>query len=168
MRTCKSSHVSPRSCSNVTLVVVGSTAQNLCLPDGSDIDLCMATPDTADHAAKVEMLNTLSDALPRSQFTKATLVYQRVPLVSFKTIPELGQSHCHARPDYDGCMSQAGSYQCDMCINSNTLQGVTVIDRYLGSMPALRYLVLFIKSYLARIELGSGEKTRLSNVPSYW
>ena len=111
---------------------------------------------------KVEMLNTLSDALPRSQLTKATLVYQCAPLVSFKTILELGQSHCHVRPEYDG------SYQCDMSINSNALQGVTIIDRYLGSMPALRCLVLFIRSYLAKIELGSGEKVGLSPVPLYW
>ncbi|EPS99442.1 hypothetical protein FOMPIDRAFT_1124500 [Fomitopsis schrenkii] len=129
-----------------TLETFGSTAQNLYLPDG-DIDLCVTTPRPADHAAQVKMLNALSVALRESHLTKTTLVirHARVPLVSFETIPELG------------------SYKCDLSINSNALQGVPIINGYLRSMPALRYLVLVVKSYFARIELGSAAMAGLSS-----
>lgn len=112
-----------------TLETFGSTAQNLYLPSGyvssfpiysiendidgiatdSDIDLCVTTPRTADHDAKVKMLNALSVALRKSQITKTTLVIRRarVPLVSFETTPELGKPLVlHTCPESDRCIGR--------------------------------------------------------------
>ena len=122
----------------------------------SDIDLCVCTPREADHAAKVKMLNALSTALRKSKLANTTLVirHARVPLVSFTTISELGKPLMpHARKVLT--TTNVGSYQCDISINSNGLQGVSVISEYLTNMPALRYLVFVVKSYLARLQLGS-------------
>ncbi|KZT73436.1 Nucleotidyltransferase [Daedalea quercina L-15889] len=120
------------------LATFGSTAQNLYLPD-SDIDLTVTSPREMNREAKVKMLYALSGALKNSLITQNPFVVRktRVPVIYFDTTPELG------------------SYKCDTTVNSDGLKSVSVVAEYLGSMPALRYLVLVIKGYLSRIQLGS-------------
>ncbi|KAH9926426.1 uncharacterized protein B0H18DRAFT_1006042 [Fomitopsis serialis] len=62
----------------------------------------------------------------------------RVPVVSFETAPELG------------------SFKCDINISSvSGTKSVLFIAEYMSSMPALRPIILVVKAYLHRIQLGS-------------
>lgn len=57
-----------------------------------------------------------------------------------------------------------GSFKIDISINSmDGVKAVPIIVDYLNKMPALRYLVLVIKSYLSRLRLNSASNGGLSS-----
>ncbi|KAI0937395.1 hypothetical protein AcV5_005312 [Taiwanofungus camphoratus] len=132
---------------NATMATFGSVSQDLCLPDG-DIDLVIVMPYELDHEAKKRSLFQLSAVLKSSLMTRSVQVVHRarVPVISFETIPELG------------------SFKIDISINSmDGVKAVPIIVDYLNKMPALRYLVLVIKSYLSRLRLNSASNGGLSS-----
>ncbi|KAI0326768.1 Nucleotidyltransferase [Cubamyces sp. BRFM 1775] len=145
----------------------GSVAQDLYLPDGyvllpfdvplgclaevfggSDTDLVISTPHTYDDETKKRVLFQLSALMRNSHVTDYVQVVHRarVPVISFTTSPDLG------------------SLKIDISLNATDgLNAVPVLRGYFERMPALRYLVLALKSLLTRHRLNSASSSGLSS-----
>ncbi|KAH9885462.1 hypothetical protein C8Q73DRAFT_717944 [Cubamyces lactineus] len=125
----------------------GSVAQDLYLPDG-DTDLVISTPHTYDDETKKRVLFQLSALMRNSHVTDYVQVVHRarVPVISFKTSPDLG------------------SLKIDISLNATDgLNAVPILRGYFERMPALRYLVLALKSLLTRHRLNSASSSGLSS-----
>lgn len=118
-----------------------------------------------DRATKVTMLYALSGALRDASITRNPFVVRnaRVPVVSFETTPELGKLCVLQLPPRLKFDDYAGSYKCDINLNPEGMRSVVVISEYLNNMPALRYIVLVVKGYLSRLQLGSTGSAGLSS-----
>lgn len=67
----------------------------------------------------------------------------------------------HLRPKPD---SASGSLHIDISVNSpDGVKLVPIMEKYLDSMPALRYLVLVVKGYLSQLRLNSAQDGGLSS-----
>ncbi|KAI0658403.1 hypothetical protein C8Q70DRAFT_878002, partial [Cubamyces menziesii] len=130
-----------------TVDTFGSVAQDLYLPDG-DTDLVISTPHAYDDETKKRVLFQLSALMRNSHVTDYVQVVHRarVPVISFKTSPDLG------------------SLKIDISLNATDgLNAVPVLRGYFERMPALRYLVLALKSLLTRHRLNSASSSGLSS-----
>ncbi|KIM82309.1 hypothetical protein PILCRDRAFT_8117 [Piloderma croceum F 1598] len=125
----------------------GSVAHDLCLPDG-DLDVVIRLPGVDDQNDKKRVLFQLASALTTSGVTKEAQVkhFARVPVVTFQTVPNLG------------------SLNFDLGINNTDgFAAVETISSYLRKMPALRPLVLVLKSFLKQRKLNSAATSGLSS-----
>ncbi|KAI8981329.1 hypothetical protein BD414DRAFT_97463 [Trametes punicea] len=125
----------------------GSVAQDLYLPDG-DTDLVITTPHSYDDEMKKRVLFQLASLMRNTRMTDHVQVVARarVPVISFKTLPALG------------------SLKIDISLNvSDGLRAVPILRGYFERMPALRYLVLVLKSLLTRHSLNSASSSGLSS-----
>ncbi|KAF7965378.1 hypothetical protein HWV62_44087 [Athelia sp. TMB] len=145
----------------------GSVAHDLCLPDGSvilspamyltplanvlccsDLDVVVELPGIDHPLDKKNCLFQLSRALKASGATNDVFVnhFAKVPVATFVTVPNFG------------------SYSFDIGINNiDGLKAVTIIGAFLDQMPALRPLVLVLKSFLKQRKLGSAATGGLSS-----
>lgn len=124
----------------------GSVAHDLCLPDG-DLDIVVRLPNI-DHRADIKkILFKLSATLKGSGITSDIQVnhFARVPVVKFQTLPDFG------------------SLNFDLSINTDGYKAVEIISSYLMKMPALRPLVLVLKSFLKLRNLNSAASSGLSS-----
>ncbi|EIW63853.1 Nucleotidyltransferase [Trametes versicolor FP-101664 SS1] len=142
------SQVVKRRLPKASVDTFGSVAQDLYLPDG-DTDLVITTPHPYDDETKKRVLFQLA-ALIRNTGVTANRVQvvprARVPIMSFQTTPNLG------------------SLKIDLSMNAaDGLRGVSVLRGYFERMPALRYLVLVLKSLLSRRGLNSASSSGLSS-----
>ncbi|KAI0640193.1 hypothetical protein C8Q77DRAFT_1214485 [Trametes polyzona] len=125
----------------------GSVAQDLYLPDG-DTDLVITTPHTYDDETKKRVLFQLAALMRNTGVTDRVLVvaHARVPVISFQTAPDLG------------------SLKIDISLNAaDGLRAVPILRDYFKRMPALRFLVLTLKSLLSRHGLNSASSSGLSS-----
>ncbi|KAH9854339.1 hypothetical protein C2E23DRAFT_867398 [Lenzites betulinus] len=125
----------------------GSVAQDLYLPDG-DTDLVITVPHPYDDETKRRVLFQLAARMRSTGVTDHTHVvaHARVPLISFKTFPDLG------------------SLKIDISMNApDGLRAVPILRDYFQRVPALRYLVMTLKSLLSRHGLNSASSSGLSS-----
>lgn len=132
---------------NSTLTPFGSITNQTYLP-GGDVDLLMIWPRELDLEGKKKTLYNLSGIFRNASVTQDTLfVFRaRVPIMHFETVDELGSLHI------------------DISVNSpDGVKLVPIMEKYLDSMPALRYLVLVVKGYLSQLRLNSAQDGGLSS-----
>ncbi|RDX50585.1 Nucleotidyltransferase [Lentinus brumalis] len=125
----------------------GSVAQNLYLPDG-DTDLVIRTAEPYDDERRKGALFQLAASMRNSRITRYVQVIHRarVPVISFETQPELG------------------SLKVDISFNATDgVKAVPILRDYFDKMPALRYLVLCVKSLLSRHNLNTASSSGLSS-----
>ncbi|KZP15638.1 Nucleotidyltransferase [Athelia psychrophila] len=125
----------------------GSVAHDLCLPDG-DLDVVVELPGVDHPLDKKNCLFNVSGALKASGATHDVFVnhFAKVPVATFVTVPNFG------------------SYSFDVGINNTDgLKAVTIIGSFLETMPALRPLVLVLKSFLKQRKLASAASGGLSS-----
>ncbi|OBZ68490.1 Poly(A) RNA polymerase cid14 [Grifola frondosa] len=136
-----------RRFNNAAIDTFGSVAQNLYLPEG-DTDLVITTYHEVDQSAKKRALFQLSALIKNSAVAHDVQVIHRarVPLISFKTVSELG------------------SFKVDISLNATDgVKAIPIIREYLDKMPALRYLILIVKSLLSKDRLNSASDGGLSS-----
>ncbi|KAI0830842.1 Nucleotidyltransferase [Trametes gibbosa] len=125
----------------------GSVAQDLYLPDG-DTDLVITAPHPYDDDTKRRVLFQLAALMRNTGLTHHTHVvaHARVPLISFQTPPDLG------------------SLKIDISMNApDGLRAVPILRDYFVRVPALRFLVMTLKSLLSRHGLNSASSSGLSS-----
>ncbi|KAI0801360.1 hypothetical protein C8Q74DRAFT_486630 [Fomes fomentarius] len=127
--------------------IFGSFAQNLYLPDG-DTDLVISTPYPLDDETRKRTLFQLASAMRNTCVTPHVQVIPRarVPVASFQTMPELG------------------SLKIDISVNATDgMTAVPILRDWFDKLPALRFLVLCIKSLLSRYDLNNASSSGLSS-----
>ncbi|KAI0713180.1 hypothetical protein C8T65DRAFT_645797 [Cerioporus squamosus] len=141
------SEVATRRFRGASVETFGSVAQNLYLPDG-DTDLVIRTSEPYDDERKKSALFQLAASMRNSRITRYVQVIHRarVPVISFETQPELG------------------SLKVDISFNAvDGVKAVPILRDYFDNMPALRYLVLCVKSLLSRHQLNTASSSGLSS-----
>ncbi len=165
----------------------GSVAQNLYLPDGCvslqtapaccsddddrDTDLVIRTAEPYDDERRKGALFQLAASMRNSRITRYVQVIHRarVPVISFETQPELGEyisfslwgGACCARSRHT---LRVGSLKVDISFNATDgVKAVPILRDYFDKMPALRYLVLCVKSLLSRHNLNTASSSGLSS-----
>ncbi|KZT27626.1 Nucleotidyltransferase [Neolentinus lepideus HHB14362 ss-1] len=111
----------------------GSVAQNLCLPD-SDIDLVVLSSKIQRSDNLVKTLRQLRGELLRTKVSQTVEVVSRarVPIVKMVTVKSLG------------CFNVDVSFN-----NKDGTLVLSLVKRYIEAMPALRPLLLVLKTFLA-------------------
>ncbi|RPD64718.1 Nucleotidyltransferase [Lentinus tigrinus ALCF2SS1-7] len=141
------SEVARRRFRDASVETFGSVAQNLYLPDG-DTDLVIQTSEPFDDERKKSALFQLAAMMRNSRITRYVQVIHRarVPVISFETQPDLG------------------SLKVDISFNATDgVKAVPILRDYFDKMPALRYLVLCVKSLLSRHKLNTASSSGLSS-----
>ncbi|KAM5539924.1 hypothetical protein V8D89_006427 [Ganoderma adspersum] len=131
-----------------TVDTFGSVAQNLYLPDG-DTDMVVTMPESYDDPeTKKRTLFQLSALMRHNHVAAHVQVIHRarVPVISFQTLPDLG------------------ALKIDISLNaSDGVKAVSILRDYFTRMPALRFLVLCLKSLLTRHGLNAASGGGLSS-----
>ncbi|KAF7307898.1 Non-canonical poly(A) RNA polymerase PAPD5 [Mycena kentingensis (nom. inval.)] len=124
--------------SGAELKVHGSAVTGLALP-GGDVDLVVVIPGNMTPKDTKRILYVLVGVLKSSGIAEhACVVRARVPIVQFKT------------------GSEYGSLDGDICVNNlGGIQALSIVEGYLSAMPALRPLVLLVKTFLAQRRLNN-------------
>ncbi|KAI0756184.1 Nucleotidyltransferase [Daedaleopsis nitida] len=143
-------HISDAVCrrfAKSTVDTFGSVAQNLYLPDG-DTDLVVNTAHPYDDDMKKRALFQLAALMRNTGVTPHVQVIPRarVPVMSFQTVPDLG------------------SLKIDISLNATDgMKAVPILKDWFDRLPALRFLVLCVKSLLSRHELNNASSSGLSS-----
>lgn len=161
----------------------GSVAHDLCLPDGSvislnyvrfhliplvyrDLDVVIRLPGIEHPLDKKQCLFQLAGVLRASSVTNDVFVnhFARIPIATFVTVPNFGEFVFSVASGAKLTTVPSGAYSFDIGINNTDgFEAVAIIGSYLDKMPALRPLVLVLKSFLKQRKLASAATSGLSS-----
>ena len=122
-----------------------------------DLDLVISTSEVYNKDYLIRVLFQLSSRLRNSGLaaTCQVISHAKIPIIKLETSPEFGKIHSPKCLLTDGDITSAG-LKFDININSEDgLRAVPTIKRYVEDMPALRPLVLAVKTFLAMRNLNS-------------
>ncbi|KIO34748.1 hypothetical protein M407DRAFT_210152 [Tulasnella calospora MUT 4182] len=119
-----------RTVSTATVTPFGSFGTNMYLP-GGDIDLVVVIPDMETDVKQI--LREIARSLRKQQVAKNMIVIDKakVPIIKFSSV--------------------TGDFAVDISINqTNGVRAAQLINGFVDHYPALRYLVMIVKMFLAR------------------
>ena len=132
--------------------------------------MVVTTPGPLDDSARKRGLFHLASHMRDAHVTPHVQVIHRarVPVISFQTVPELGEfdvrnpllpSFSQYAPPHS-----KGSLKIDISLNATDgIRAVPILRDFFTRMPALRFLVLAIKSLLSRHGLNNASSSGLSS-----
>lgn len=132
-----------------------------------DLDLVIDTSEVYDRRFLVRSLFQLATMLRNAGVTSAcdVISHARVPIIKVEVTPALGAfSECYPTYLFSVEFNPTGSLDFDISVNATDgLKAVPVIKGYLDELPALRPLVLVVKTFLSEKGLQSAASGGLSS-----
>ena len=159
----------------------------------SDTDLVITTASSFDDETRKRSLFQLASLMRSAHITPYVQVIHRarVPVISFQTVPDLGESnlppsplapallpiltrplhptsrhpHAHVHTDTASARVPApGALKVDISLNATDgIRAVPILRGFFERMPALRFLVLALKALLTRHALNTASSSGLGS-----